>query len=536
MLNQRFREGRPSKTFEQAGVLIRLLDAHAGGEHAWGLFYSHGPQSSFWSSTIVNRAHPELIRYQLPGFVLAPAPAQGLLLCSYPSDGATIYSANRSCQAGDEACLPGCLPVRCTEERNSSACYHDAHSLDHMLAAQDRRFGVHPRVWRGFQVPCLFTWNEVVLRPPAEAELPGLVQAVVVPLHDNAPEVVRAAEQVRADFLATFRLDDDAVPLLLYDAWDAERPFRPLPAGAMLNKTGPDTADYAAMTMDLFALATDALRHLVSDAEWPTLSAPQKAVLAAQAVARLAETAGATLVDWAMLPPKRQCAGGAPAATDPSVARLARAAMGAFFKAFPPAMARAVLQFEAHQAQGEVAGEGMLLTLLADPHVRALLASHADGFVAWLATVLCTPTDLGAEGFGAYVSALDAALSALGEPDRQAELLADGVPGFFDHFVRGIATDLEAAGLSPGVADAWHATASERLGQKLAMVVMFLCNVALYVSLGEVMVAMDRQTNTTACALLGAQIDGMAVGKMLCALGFGMRFVLEELLRPAARG
>ena len=546
-LNRRFREGRPAHDLADAGVLVRVLDAHQDG-HFWGAFARRKDSPGWWSASVINANHPDVAAYWNPGFVLAPEGMQSYLSCSYSVDRATVHLASE-CTAWDPDCLPGCGYASCTDAFDRTPCHFEADRLKGMMQSQDHIYGTSHHVWKGWRVPNAFGWNEVnslridappshhciaappivsrglfacarqvIFSPPPASELPNLVEAIFVPLHELTRSLIRKAKDLRQDFASVYGLELDDLPILLYDAWDPEAPFRVI-GGDMVEEDGEEPASRGFMDMvhRIQAMLAESVQRSPPMADKEGASTLMKALAGVQVASRTMSAVSARLVDWAMSAPVVPCGDDSYVLTNTSMPDMARAAMPAVYQALGLGVLNATLQLE-RLPQHEFVGDDLMRAMLSARSVKTALATQTDGIVAWLAIMLCVPSVLHDDGVATYFSALTDAVGLLSQPEHVEGLFANGSAGLVSHFVRGISTRLVNGGLAPEVADEWHATASERLGDKLAYGLLALFAAAYGSSQVESVLAVDRAHNYTACSSIGDKLESVGAARILCSL------------------
>ena len=217
-LNAQFLAGRPSDTLDEAGVLVRQIDAlvdHEGTAPWEVTFYTH--LRDRLAASIVNAKLPFMFSTSAVGFVLSTSKLQEALWCSYPRDGNSMSAADHGCAS------KGAIGSFKSLER--MLIYHG----NHLAPTRSCLWG-KPDV--DDRSNCRY--NEVVLKSDVyAAQLPGVVEAVFFPehgpVHHPEGDEVRARGVHRA-FINAFMLNGDRrVPLLAYDVEEARfgrAPFR----------------------------------------------------------------------------------------------------------------------------------------------------------------------------------------------------------------------------------------------------------------------------------------------------------------------
>lgn len=230
-LNQRFRNGQPSSSLSEAGVLVRQMDSLNPSDEMWGAaVVDDGKFGDRLAASIVNARLPYMYSTSAVGLVLNPESVQGGVYCSYPRDGNSMGQGNHGCEDG----------------RN-----YPPERLGAMLEQHQHAMHWHKTcLWSGEEQDELdrngCQYNEVVLNAAhLLSRLPSACEAVFFPTNG----VVHAAEgdeqrarAVRASFERAFHV---RLPLLAFDVGEAGkgRPPFTLAAGEGRSARSGDRAN-----------------------------------------------------------------------------------------------------------------------------------------------------------------------------------------------------------------------------------------------------------------------------------------------------
>lgn len=210
-LNRRFREGRPSNTIEEAGVLVSILDGDEDREHPWKRPFS---TRDHISSSLVNARHPDCYWHLFnPGFVISSDQVQNRLRCSYAWDEGTYKVGGSSGCAYWTAFPPE--ELKQMMEKQDQQPWGPRHCQPAQAGGRERC---------GYKA---FGYNEVVLMneesDPWDNELPAAIEAIFVQAR-SGPDMVDYARRFHDGFYAAYPGVQD-VPLLHYNWEDPKEPF-----------------------------------------------------------------------------------------------------------------------------------------------------------------------------------------------------------------------------------------------------------------------------------------------------------------------
>ena len=190
-INGRFIAGGPTDELERAGVLVRSFDGLEYPNKPWLPCPKDQPRlhmcaalSDRFPASLIWPEHTEVYKGTGEGGLVIRAQAANIR-CSYHGDGFTMSKKGDPC------------PIYCDEPGAKLwKCAWRSNQLSKMMDAND---GSH---------------NEVVLDSVAWVEaLPSTIEAVFA----VAGEAQARARQIHQDYLRTYGLTEEVVPLLIYD-------------------------------------------------------------------------------------------------------------------------------------------------------------------------------------------------------------------------------------------------------------------------------------------------------------------------------
>ena len=237
-LNYRFRFGRPSDSYEFAGVFLHQFDA--------------APSSHVYVASVVNaNGAPRLPSASSGGLVLNPhvlqprgkPAAADVVQCIFAMGG--VEALRDPCTSGPKSRLHGCIPG-CTDGQGRGSwcgagapygqlpldCAWGAEELQRMMEQHQAVWSQQQRQQEEVNEQQRHPWTEIAIPAVGWAKnMPDIVEAVFVPANASSGERQRAIEFHRS-LLRRFGLVATQMPLLTLDLARRGKcaPFTPLQA------------------------------------------------------------------------------------------------------------------------------------------------------------------------------------------------------------------------------------------------------------------------------------------------------------------
>ena len=250
MINKRFTIGGRDNAIHKVGVLLHHFDNQGNADKPWLPCPEVCWGKKCWCADIRDRLSCSLINARLPkvankmptyvdvdvnaasGFIMNPSFTK--VLCGYPADGGT---AGRTCDpvGVSKNCVPGCYnfdregggSLWCDEGGLANCAYRPEY-FTQMLEAQRSvpMTGGTPM------------YNEVVVdRTDWQTWMPKGVEAVWYLQSGNCGSIdasmlcERYARKIHSMLIEEYALTEAMLPLLVFDPYNFEKPFRQAPPG-----------------------------------------------------------------------------------------------------------------------------------------------------------------------------------------------------------------------------------------------------------------------------------------------------------------